>query len=316
MIHNVAVLGVGGVGGYFGGKLCQKSNLNISFIARGEHLRAIQQNSLLLSTDAEGDLVCKPTLATDQISSLPPPDLILLCVKEFDLRVVLLELKPSIRAETIILPLLNGMDVYGRIRAVISSGIVLPACVYVGTHIERPGKVTQRGGACKILFGSDPQHPKFNPDALLKLLAEAKIKCEWTQNVQEEIWTKFIFICAFGTVTAAHNKTVGEVFENEVLRSDVATIMHEIVSLAKASNIILPPDVIDKSLAKAKSFPFETKTSFQRDFERADKPDERDLFAGAVLSNAARLHVEVPKTRELLQRLNKIKPQALSTARM
>ena len=80
MIQNVAVLGVGGVGGYFGGKLCQKTNLNISFIARGEHLRAIQENGLLLSTDAEGDLVCKPTLATDRMSALPLPELILLCV--------------------------------------------------------------------------------------------------------------------------------------------------------------------------------------------------------------------------------------------
>src|SRR5688500_4686710 len=150
MIQNVAVIGVGGVGGYFGGKLCQKPDLNISFIARGEHLRTIQRDGLLLSTEAEGDLVCKPTLATDQITSLPRQDLILLCVKEFDLSAVLIELKPLISMQTIILPLLNGMDVYERIRRIISTAIVLPACVYVGTHIERPGKVNQRGGACKI----------------------------------------------------------------------------------------------------------------------------------------------------------------------
>jgi len=309
MIQNVAVGGVGGVGGYFGGKLCKSPNLNISFVARGEHLRAIQQNGLLLSTDADGEFVCKPSLATDRINSLPAPDLILLCVKEFDLRAALLDLKPLIRAHTIILPLLNGMDVYDRIRKIIPNGIVLPACVYVGTHIERPGKVTQRGGACKILFGPDPQNPAFESDSLLQLFSEANIKCDWTSNVQEEIWTKFIFICAFGTVTAVHNKTVGEVFSDETLRAEVATVMQEIVSLANVSGVKLPPDVIDRSLAKAKNFPFETKTSFQRDFERVEKPDERDLFAGAVVSNATRLHLDVPKTRELLQRLNEIKPQ-------
>ena len=309
MIQNVAVIGVGWVGGYFGGKLCNSSNLNISFVARGEHLRAIQLHGLLLSTDADGEFVCKPALATDRISSLPAPDLVLLCVKEFDLRAALLDLAPLIHAQTIILPLLNGMDVYDRIRKIIPNGIVLPACVYVGTHIERPGKVTQRGGACKILFGPDPKRSEFDPKPLLQLFADANIKCEWTHKVQEEIWTKFIFICGFGTVTAVHNKTVGEVFEDETLRAEVATVMQEIVSLANASGVKLPPAVIDKSLAKSKNFPFETKTSFQRDFERADKPDERDLFAGAVVANATPLHLDVPKTRELLNHLNEIKPQ-------
>ena len=156
---------MGGVGGYFGGKLCrlQSSGISVSFIARGDHLRAIQECGLLLSSEDEGELVCKPALVTDDFESLPRLDLCLICVKEFDLSSILSRLEPVTGEETIFLPLLNGVDVYSRIRTVIKKGIVLPACVYVGTHIERPGKVSQKGGACKILFGPDPQRSAFSP---------------------------------------------------------------------------------------------------------------------------------------------------------
>src|SRR6266404_2748154 len=201
-INNIGIIGVGGVGGYIGGKLChlQKSGsgVSISFVARGEHLGAIQESGLLLSSEKEGDLVCKPSLATDAFRRLPPLDLCLVCVKEFDLPAALSRLEPRIHGESIVLPLLNGVDVYSRIREVIRKGVVLPACVYVGTHIERPGKVCQKGGACKILFGPDPLRPDFAPRDVIALFDQAGIKSEWTLNVQLEIWKKFIFICAYG----------------------------------------------------------------------------------------------------------------------
>ena len=187
-IKNIGVIGVGGVGGYFGGKLCSLAanggDLNIAFVARGAHLRAIQEAGLLLSSEKDGDLVCKPTLATDDFRSLPRLDLCMLCVKEFDLAAVLSRLERITDDATILLPLLNGMDVYSRVRAVIKNAIVLPACVYVGTHIERPGKVVQRGGACKILFGPDPLRPDFVPYDVINLFDQAKIKSEWTLNVE------------------------------------------------------------------------------------------------------------------------------------
>ena len=137
-VKSIGIIGVGGVGGYFGGKLCRLqqngSGFSISFVARGEHLRAIQESGLLLSSEKDGELVCKPALATDDFRRLPQLDLCLICVKEFDLAAVLSRLKPITADETIVLPLLNGVDVHSRVRTVIKNGIVLPACVYVGTY--------------------------------------------------------------------------------------------------------------------------------------------------------------------------------------
>lgn len=186
---------------------------------------------------------------------------------------------------------------------------------YVGTHVERPGKVFQKGGACKILFGPDPLRPDFAPDEVIKLFDQAGIKSEWTSNIHSEIWQKFIFICAYGLVSAAYSKTLGEILEGDLLRSDVQTIMSEAIALAKRSGVSLPEDIAESSFLKARTFPFEAKTSFQRDFERTDKNDERDLFAGAMIRMADNLGIEVPRTRAIATMLEKQKPARLGAWR-
>jgi 2-dehydropantoate 2-reductase len=312
MIKNVAIIGVGGVGGFFGGKLCQllehRPELGVSFVARGEHLRVIQKAGLTLKTEDHGELLCRPSLATDNFESLPSLDLCLVSVKQFDLTSALLRLKPKIRSDTIILPLLNGIDIYSRVRSIVASGVVLPACVYVGTHIESAGVITQRGGACKILFGPDPSRPDWSPGELLALFDQAKIKSEWTMQVQAEIWKKFTFISAYGLVCAAHNKTVGQILDDPALKEEVQSVIQEALSLATAAGVNLPPNIGTESFEKARGFPHETKTSFQRDFERFDRADERDLFAGAMIKMADELKIEVGTTRKISAHLDRIKP--------
>lgn len=311
-IRNIGIIGVGGVGGYFGGKLCHlpKSDLGarISFLARGEHLRVIQESGLWLTSEGDGELVCRPDLATNDFRRLPPLDLCLICVKEFDLAAALAGLAPLIGDETILLPLLNGVDVYSRVRSVIRKGVVLPACVYVGTHIERPGKVHQKGGACRILFGPDPRRSDFTPQEIVTLFNQAGIKSEWTLDIQVEIWRKFIFICAYGLVSAACGKTLGEIVDDSGLRENVRIIMREASALAQASGVRLADDIVEQSLWRARDFPPAAKTSFQRDYERPDKLDERDLFAGALLRMADKLNIAVPATRAVFAILAKNKP--------
>jgi 2-dehydropantoate 2-reductase len=311
-IKNIGVIGVGGVGGYFGGKLCRLQSsgngINVSFVARGDHLRAIRKSGLLLSSEDEGDIVCHPDLATDDFESLPKLDLCLICVKAFDLADVLSRLNPIVSNETVLLPLLNGVDIYSRVRVVIKNGIVLPACVYVGTHVGRPGKVIQQGGACKILFGPDPMRPNFVPDDFNKLFEQARIKSQWTPDIQTEIWKKFIFICPFGLVSAAYDKTLGEILEDDRLRGEAQAVMMEAVCLAHGSGVSLPDDIVETSLVKARGFPHEAKTSFQRDYELLDKNDERDLFAGAIIRLAEELSIDVPRTRAVSTILERKKP--------
>ena len=285
----IGVIGVGGVGGYFGGKLAKLAQQDLPekrdvyFVARGKHLDEIKKNGLTVRTADEGEFVARPTLATDCIAELPVLDVCFICVKGYDLPIVLNELKGKIKADTKIIALLNGVDIYERIRDVISGGIIYPACVYIGTHIENPGLIVQKGGSCTILLGQDPRHLGTSYQSILELLAAAKIRYGWCENPFIEIWTKYIFIAAFGMVTASENKTLGEIREDYDLSETVRKIMQEIVEIAKMKDIDLPADIVAESMKKVLNFPYEMKTSLQRDFEQMSKPNERELFGDTII---------------------------------
>jgi 2-dehydropantoate 2-reductase len=303
-IKNIWVYGVGGVGGAIGGRLAgflesHETDIHLYFIARGEHLKEIRENGLILNTSEKMGQICRPTLATERIDDLPTPDLCFVCVKSYDLEKVSNALANRIKDESVIVPLLNGVDVYDRLRRVSKSGYVLPACIYVGTHIERPGVVTQKGGEGRILLGKDPQHPEFYPDEILRFLAEADIPFSWFEDSFPAIWEKYVFIAAFGLVTAASRKTIGQVMDDRMLTQRVRGIMEEICLIAERKRIQLPPDIVRVSIEKANNFPPETKTSYQRDLELPGKPDEGDLFGGAIIGMGREFGIPTPTTESV-----------------
>ncbi|MFA5851530.1 MAG: 2-dehydropantoate 2-reductase [Spirochaetales bacterium] len=307
---NIAVIGIGGVGGYFGGKLTQipefGATMSIYFVARNKHLEAIQANGLLLDAD-EGKFVCKPTKATSDIAHMPPLDYCLICVKGYDLENVLLQLKNKIGPKTVMLPLLNGVDIYERVRKVIKTGYLHPACVYVGTHIEKPGVVKQSGAVHKIILGKDPQSKNVDM-SILGILGAANIDYDWQLDPSREIWNKYFFIASVGLVTTNFNLSIGEVLQSEKHRAFVVGIIKEIVAIAEKKGIELPSTIVEDTLAKAAKFPFETKTSFQRDFEQKDRPDERDLFGGTIVRMGKELGIPTPVSTEIHESIMNKKP--------
>lgn len=304
---HVCVFGVGGVGGYFGGRLAWRlarqagTAWHVHFIARGANLVAIEQSGLRLNTP-EAQLICTPASAAAEMRDLPVPDVVLLCVKGYSLDEALGQIAANCHGETIVVPLLNGVDIHERIRARLPRARVLPACVFVGTHLDRPGVVSQAGGDGVIVLGSDPDHPDYVPLRFLSLLEEVGIRFSWFDDPRPAIWEKYVFISAFGLVTAASRKTLGEVLVDPPLLEDVQGIMSEVVDLAAHEGIALDPDVIPRALAKARAFPPETKTSFQRDVE-AGGQDEGDLFGGTIIRLGERFGVPTPVTERVYVRV-------------
>lgn len=307
---NICFFGVGGVGGYYGTLLTKYFNEtgegSTYFIARGKHKDAIVENGLLLKKEGgKEEILIKPFSCSDTVNDLPVFDIVVVSVKGYDLEDVAKKVSKISDQNTIILPLLNGADVYERMRQHLKRGYILPACLYLGTHIETPGIIFQKGGSCQISVGKDPRHPEFYPDKLIKLFKKADILIEYFDDVNIEIWTKFIFIASFALVTATYHKTIGEVAKDERLGIIVKNIMQEIALVANALKIALPPDIIETSFSKANQFPFETKTSFQRDVESKGRQSEWDLFGGTVIRYAEKYNLPANNTKETLEKLLK-----------
>ena len=300
-VKRICVFGIGGVGGYFGARIAQtinereEKNYESYFIARGAHLDAIKREGIKVISP-EGTIVGRPTKATDSIEEIPDPDLILLCVKGYDLENTVKVIAPRINEKTVVIPLLNGADIYDRIRKNLNSGIVLPACVYVGTHIKGPGVIQQNGGDGRILFGKDPKHMAYTPEGVVQILSDMRINYQWNENPFAAIWSKYIFIASFGLVTVYTGMCLGEILEDETATGRVRDIMQEIYRIAKAKGIDLPPEIIDKSIDTAAKFPYDTKTSYQRDVEEKGDTNEGDLYGGTIIKEGKIFGIPTPVT--------------------
>jgi len=290
------ICGVGGVGGYFGGLIAHSISLmkekthEVFFLARGEHLKVIQEKGLELHTSDGKVLICKPSMASDDINNFPTPDLCIVCVKSYDLDALIKKIKD------IIIPLMNGIDIYERIRANLERAIVLPTCVYVGTYRKKPGVVIQSGNPGFFECGPDPLYPNFKPTDFLTFFNQIEIGAHWTQNPEPAIWKKYLLVASFALVTAHTGQTLGSVINSNSIKI-LREIMSEIVSIAKKKGIDLPDKIIDETIEFCKDYS-DVKTSYQRDVENGKK-NEGELFGGTIIKLGKKFGIPTPMTEKI-----------------
>jgi len=292
----IAVVGIGGMGGYFGGKLALRyagsPGHEVVFIARGEHLATIKREGLLLKT-VEREYRAVPDLATDSPAEAGACDLVLFCVKEYDLETAAAGISPLLHAKTAVLPILNGVDIAERLRSILPRGEVLSGCVYISTFIEAPGVVRQAGGTCQLFFGPDDGKAEaYRP--LEKHLQEAGIKAELSDGIGVHLWTKYLFVSPMAGVTSLMAKSFGEVMADEGGRATVRGLMEEIAALARAKGVPLPSDAVESGLATIARFPPATKSSMQLDYEKGRRT-EVELFLGYAVRAGRALGVPTPR---------------------
>jgi 2-dehydropantoate 2-reductase len=278
----IGIVGIGGVGGYFGGKLAREyencSEHEIIFIARGEHLKAIQQNGLQLFTK-EGDYVARPKIATDNPKKVGTLDLVFFCTKSYSLESSALEVISCINKNTVVIPLLNGVNSAERLRKILPPVTVLGGSVYIISHIEKSGIVNQEGGSCKLTFGTDDPESAKKFSYIMDSLLKAKINAMLTDKISEVLWTKFLLMCPIGSLTAATGNTYGSIWADPLLRKKARDMMLEVVAVAKAHHVILSEEAVDKAMDMVGSFGHNSKTSMQLDREKGRQTEIDALTA-------------------------------------
>ena len=291
----IAVLGIGGVGGYYGAKLtssyASSEEHKISFIARGEHLKAIQEKGLTLITPTES-FTATPSVATGNPEELGPLDLVLVCVKGYGLEDAVRLIISNIHADSVIIPLLNGVNNAERIRKVLKRGIIMNGCVYISSHIERPGVVEQTGGSCKLLFGPENGLSGVYRN-IENLMENAGINAVLSENITIDVWTKYVFIGPLAGLSSVLQLPLGAIMENDKDHTMLEGMMKEVASIAAAQGIHLPENIVSSSLAMTNNFPYDTKTSMQLDREMGN-PMEVDTFIGYIVKMGKSLGVETP----------------------
>jgi 2-dehydropantoate 2-reductase len=287
----IAVIGAGGVGGYYGGLLALQGHA-VTFLARDEHLAAIRKNGLQIKS-IHGDFTISPAQAIDYLSLIEPVDLILFCVKAYDTECAALAIKPIIRETTSILSLQNGIDAAEQIGKVVGVEHMLSGATWISSAIEAPGVIRQVSQHRRIVFG--PLHGSITPGhrSICETFQKAGIDVELSENMAKVLWTKFVFISAVSSLGALTRLSIGEYRDIPETRALMVSLMMEVEAVARSQGVDLEADVVDQSQALIDAFDPRIKASMQLDVE-AGKAFELESLVGVVGRKGREANIPTP----------------------
>lgn len=287
---NIVVIGAGGVGGFFGAKLAKAGN-TVTFIARGKQLEAIKNNGLEVKS-IQGDFKVYPQV-TDTISTVANPDLIIMAVKSWQIDALAPQIATILGADTMVLPLQNGADNADRLRTHLPHENVIAGLCKIVSKIEAPGVINHFGYDPEIVFGEYDDSRTERMKRLKAVFDAAQFNNVWSEQIQLDIWKKFLFITTVSGMGAITRVPFGVMREDENIRNLLYQTAHEIQAVALAKNIPIEDRHIEGALAMIDKMPYETTASMQRDFMEG-RPSELDNFNGYIVQQGILLEVPTP----------------------
>jgi 2-dehydropantoate 2-reductase len=307
MLTRIGILGIGGVGGYFGGLLAkayaESDQFEIVFIARGETQKAITASGLKIITD-ENEIIAFPSIVSNDPLTIGKLDYLICATKTYDIEESLLSLEKCITKNTIILPLYNGVDAPERISTLYPDNEVLQGCVYIVSMIESPGVIRKMGPYEKLYFGSDTA-PIGRLKALQSIFKNASIESYFVDHIVETVWEKFIFISALASATSYLNQNIGEIINSSSSRAVYVELLNEITMLAAVKGLNLPNDIVMQTIHKLEKTPKNATSSMHRDV-LAGRNFELASLTEFVVNEGLKYEIEMPTYKIVLDKLAKV----------
>lgn len=288
----IAVFGIGGVGGYFGGRLVEAGH-DVAFIARGRHLEAIRAHGLRVDSD-RGDFIAKPRIATDDPAEVGVVDVVMLATKAWQVDDAAQQMKPLVGENTMIYPMLNGVEAPLKLAKVFGDAPVLGGLCRVMSWIEAPGHIHQGGVPPTVTFGEMHAPTSDRVQALRAIFESAKgLEAQTPQDIQAAMWQKLTFIAAFGGVGAVTRMPAGVTRRLPETRQMLQNAMQETVEVAQARGINLASTAWETAMDYVDKLPETATASMQRDIQDG-KPSELDAQNGAIVRLGAEVDVQAP----------------------
>lgn len=289
----IAIVGLGGVGAYIGSKLCAlKDEHEVIFIARGEHLKQIQEHGLRL-IDVNEEIISRPSAAVEHYSE--HLDIIFLCTKSHQSKEAISRLTPSISETTLIIPISNGVNNAQMLRP-LTSAKVADACVYIVSHLLSPGVVKKSTDIFALIL-SEELRIRLEP-----LFSKAGLRCKFTSDITKELWKKYLFISAMGSLTSYYGRGMGSIYAEH--KEELHSLLHEILTVAREEGVLMEEKEMDKALNTASKLPLDAPTSLWLDIQ-AGRSNELESLCGYIITTAKAHHIPVPVMQKLYDKLSK-----------
>ena len=276
----IAIMGAGGIGGYFGGRLAE-GGADVVFIARGEQLAAFRMDGLRIKSTL-GDLHLPRVLATDDPRTLGRVDLVLIGVKLWDTEAAARAIAPLVSGETAVVSFQNGVEKDDMMRNVLGDAAVMGGVSYIAAAIAEPGVIAHNGTMQRLVFGEYDGRRSARAEAFLEACRRAKIDAELNTDIRRAIWEKFVFLVGLSGTTATMRAPIGPIRSNSQSRTFLLDVMREVVAVGRAKGVALDADYAESRLAFCDTLPETMTSSMAVDMERGNRL-EIPWLSGAVV---------------------------------
>jgi 2-dehydropantoate 2-reductase len=287
----IAVIGTGGIGGPYGVSLA-KAGADVTFVARGAHLAAMRENGLRIEGD-RGETHIRPAQVTDDIASIGTVDVILFCVKLWDVEPAAEQLRAIIGPQTAVIPLQNGIDAAERLIRILGDVAVMGGMAFVTGTIVAPGVIRQTGSYQRMTFGELDGQISERGQRVRDLCEAAGFEAVLSPDIMVPVWEKFILLVPLSGLNALTRLPLGKWRRDPDLLALYEAALCETVAVGLAEGIRLPPDSIDETLAMMRSMPAHHTTSMGNDLLRGNRL-ELPWFAGKVVELGRRHGIPTP----------------------
>src|SRR3954454_8971539 len=287
----IAVVGTGGVGGGFGAALA-KAGADVSFIGRGAHLAAMKVQGLQVRSD-RGDIHLAPTHATDNPAEIGEVDIVLFCVKLWDVESAGRSIKPLIGSGTAVIPLQNGVDAAERLIPIVGSKAVMCGVAQISASIVAPGVIQQVGTFMRMIFGELDGRRSKRGEEFLALCLKAGFDATLSENILTDLWMKFILLASNASMMAATRQPIGKLRDDPDLRPIFLAAYREVVDVGRARGVTLPADAVDQIVGFTSHMPGDMKASMALDLDRGNRL-ELPWLGGKVVELGRQLGVPTP----------------------
>ena len=276
----IAMMGSGGLGGYFGARLCQGGAAEVHFVARGRHLQAMREHGLRIEGPAAVHI--PRVSATDDPGEIGVVDFVLVGVKLWDTEAALEQMRPLVAPSTTIISFQNGVLKDQYLRAAFDASQLMGGVGYVATTIDQPGVIRQTGPMQRLIFGEFDGSRSPRGQRLLEACLAGGINAELSEHILREIWQKYVFLVGLSGTTTTMRKTIGPIRENAQTRAFLLDLMREVVVVGRAHGVDLDEDYAEQRLKLADDVAYDMTSSMHHDLERGNRLEVRWLAGGVV----------------------------------
>ena len=297
----IAMMGSGGLGGYFGGRMAQVG-ADVTFIARGAHLAAIRKKGLRIKSKEIGDAHIHPAQATDLPTSIGKVDYVIVAVKLWDTADAGRAILPLLGPNTTVLSLQNGVECDEELASIVGADRLIGGVAFIASSISAPGVINHIGTLQRVVIGEPEGDQTARITALRDEMIVAGIAAEISPNIQRTIWEKFVFLVGLSATTSLRRTTIGPIRNNKKDRALLRQIFTESSAVGRSKGVNLPEKFADNCLDFVDNLPAEMTSSMHHDLE-AGRQMELEWLSGAVVRFGRELGVKTPANQQVYNAL-------------